>query len=59
MDVTGVPLNSFHVIGISAGAHAAGSVGFNFNQLFNYKLQLPRITGVLLLIFLRIFFFKF
>ena len=46
MDVTGVPLNSFHVIGLSAGAHAAGSVGFNFNVLFNYNLQLPRITGI-------------
>lgn len=50
MDVTGVPLNSFHVIGLSAGAHAAGSVGFNFNELFNYKLQLPRITGSICLI---------
>ena len=46
MDVTGVPLNSFHVIGLSAGAHAAGSVGFNFNVLFNYNLQLPRNTGI-------------
>ena len=45
MDQFGVPINSFHILGLSAGAHAAGSVGFNFNLLFGQKL--PRITGKL------------
>ena len=48
MEQFGVPLNSFHVLGLSAGAHAAGSVGFNFNLLFNNNLQIPRITGIII-----------
>ena len=45
MDVTKVPLSSFHIIGHSAGAHAAGGVGFGFNELFQNTIKLPRITG--------------
>ena len=47
MKTTGVPLAHFQVIGISAGAHTAGAVGLGFNELYNYTLQIPRITGLI------------
>ena len=46
MEITGVPLSSFHVNGISAGAHVAGAVGQSFRERHNNNQLIPRITGL-------------
>lgn len=46
IETTGVSLSLFHVNGISAGAHVAGTVGQYFRERHNSAKLIPRITGL-------------